>query len=215
VVVSGNPHMRPMIVYNFEANYDRALPMLASILRTAVFFQRNENMLSQPLSNPPVIGPTGLPLILAGNIGRSDAVGTEIGIRGHSISGYRWNLSYSFVATTDHTTANKPANPVDYARSVPRHVVIAGIGYGIGRMELDLTGRWQSAYRDFRATGEGFVLQPVEVRNYLALNARVGYRLTDTMTMAISAQQFNVSRLMQTAGPAVERRVIVSLRIQL
>ena len=198
---------------NIELDYDRSLPAIGSSLRVALFAQRNQDLISQPFAVPPVIGPAGLPLLLAGNVGSSDALGTEIGIKGHAESGFRWNFSYAFVATTDTTVLNRGAlvtSTIDYARSVPRNVVIAGIGYTRDRLEMDLLARWQSSYRDFQiAPIGGFLLQPVEVRNYMTLNARVGYRLTDNFTVAVTAQQFNVSRLLQTAGPPVERRVLV------
>jgi hypothetical protein len=54
-------------------------------------------------------------------------------------------------------------------------------------------------------------LQPIEVRNYLTLNARIGYRLVEHVTLAVAAQQFNTSRLLQTEGPPVERRVLASV----
>jgi hypothetical protein len=34
-------------------------------------------------------------------------------------------------------------------------------------------------------------------------NARIGYRLTDHFIAALTAQQFNVSRIVQAAGPPV------------
>ena len=47
--------------------------------------------------------------------------------------------------------------------------------------------------------------------NYLTVNGRIGYNVTDHLTVALAAQQFNTSQLYQTAAPPVERRVIVSL----
>jgi outer membrane receptor for ferrienterochelin and colicins len=102
-------------------------------------------------------------------------------------------------------------SPIDYGRSVPRNVVTAGIGYTWDRLELDLMGRWQSSYRDFQSMPAGLLLTPVEVRNYVTLNARAAYRLTDNFTLAVTAQQFNTSRLLQTAGPPVERRMIAGV----
>jgi iron complex outermembrane receptor protein len=163
---------------------------------------------------PPVIGPTGLPVLLAGNVGSSNAAGAEIGIKGHSESGFRWQLGYAFVATTDNTVLNRGSlvtSAVDYARSVPRNAVTAGIGYTRDQLEIDLLGRWQSSYRDFQISSSPLLLQPIEVRNYLTLNARIGYRLTDNFTAAVTMQQFNVSRALQAAGPPVERRVIAGI----
>ena len=51
--------------------------------------------------------------------------------------------------------------------------------------------------------------------NYVTLNARVGYRVTDWMLLALTAQQFNQSQLYETAGPPVERRIIASFSLRM
>jgi iron complex outermembrane receptor protein len=210
--ISGNPDVHPTLVYNLELDYDREIPSIGSTSRASVFYQRNEDLISEPFSSPPVVGAMGIPLLLASNVGHGDAIGTELGVRGHSTTGLRWNLSYSFVVTTDATTLNSgpvPTSAASYSDSVPRHVVVAGIGYTRDRLELDLMARWQSSYLDFQLAGTA--LRPVEVPNYILLNGRIGYRLTDTLTVAATVRQFNTSRLMQTAGPPVERSAIVSV----
>jgi hypothetical protein len=55
----------------------------------------------------------------------------------------------------------------------------------------------------------------MKVDNYFTANLRGGYRLTDNVTVALSAQQFNVSQLRVSSGPPVERRVFLSLTIHL
>jgi hypothetical protein len=75
-------------------------------------------------------------------------------------------------------------------------------------------GRWQSSYIDYQPTGVGDYLQPVAIANYLILNARIGYRVTDNLLLSVVAQQFNAASLVQTAGPPVERRVIGTVTIR-
>ena len=213
-VVTGNPGLQPSILDNIELDYDRALPSMGSSLRVAVYAQRNRDLISQPFAAPPIIGPLGIPVLKAANVGSSEAAGLEIGIKGHAESGLRWQASYAYVVTTDNSQLNQGGfitSPIDYARSVPRHVVLGGVGYTKGQLEMDLLARWQSSYRDFQSTVIPLLLQPVEVRNYLLLSGRIGYRLTDRITAAFSVQQFNSARQLQTAGPPVERRAIVSV----
>jgi outer membrane receptor for ferrienterochelin and colicins len=216
-VVTGNPNVQPSIVHNIEMDYDRGVPAWDSTVRTALFVQRSDNIISQPLSSPVQFDQFGVPLLLTSNVGSSSAAGAEIGINGHSASGWRWNASYSFVATSDHTTLNQgpaPTSAIDYARSVPQHVLIGGIGYTWEKLELDAQVRWQSSYQDYRSTGDGFTLQPFTVDNYVTMNGRIGYQVTDHVTVALAAQQFNTSRLYQTAAPPVERRIIASLTVR-
>jgi outer membrane receptor for ferrienterochelin and colicins len=217
VVIAGNPDLHPSAVDNIELDYDRDLSAIGSSLRAALFAQRNQDLISQPFAVPPVVGSNGVPALLAGNVGSSAAAGGELGIKGHAESGLRWQLNYAFAVTTNDTVLNKGpvlSSTIDYANSVPRHVVTAGIGYSRDRLEMDLLGRWQSSYRDFLEAPGSLQLQPVEVQNYVTLDARVGYRLTDQITAAVTAQQFNMSRLMQTAGPPVARQIIASITVR-
>ena len=213
IVVAGSPTTRPTIVHNLELDYDRVLPGHAT-LRTALFAQRSDDIISPPLSSAIQFSPYGLPLALATNVGSTEAFGGEIGVKGQTQAGLRWGASYALVSTVNHTTLNQGpfiTAPINYDLSVPRHVVNVNIGYTWERVELDLQGRWQSSYLDYRGTGVSVFVQPVEVRNYITVNGRAGYKLTDNLTLALTGQQFNTSRLYQTAGPPVERRLIVSL----
>jgi iron complex outermembrane receptor protein len=214
VVVAGNPDIHPSTLDSIELDYDRAISVIDGRARVALFAQRNNDIISQSFSSPLVIGPTGLPVLLAANVGHSDAAGIELEIKGKTEWGLRWNLGYAFVATNDETQLNRNGqvtSAIGYAHSAPRNVVIAGIGYSRDRWELDLEGRWQSSYQDYQSTSSLILLQPVEVQNYLSLNARVGFRITDNFTVEVTAQQFNNSRLLQTAGPPVERRILAGI----
>jgi iron complex outermembrane receptor protein len=220
-VIAGNPNLAPSVVHNIELDYDHIVPAWNTTLRTAVFAQRSDNIISPPLSSPIQFvqtGPlTGAPLLLSSNVGSSEAIGAEIGIKGHSASGWRWNASYAFVATTNDTTLNQgalPTSAIDCAHSVPEHVVIGGIGYSREKWEADVQARWQSSFQDYRPINSSFFLQPVMVDNYVTLNARIGYRMTEHVTLALTAQQFNTSRLYQTAAPPVERRIIATLTVR-
>lgn len=214
----GRPNLDPAVIWNAELDYDRALPSIVSTLRTAVFTQRINDLATSPFGAPLTIVPPGLPVFFSQNVGYSTAAGLEIGIKGHAPSGFRWNASYSLAATTDHTDLNAgpvPRSVVEYAHSAPEHVVIGGIGYTRGRLELDLMARWQSSYLDFRFNSDRTALLAVNIDNYVTLDARVGYRLTDTLTVALTAQQFNQSWLAETAGPPVQRQIILSLTARL
>jgi hypothetical protein len=47
------------------------------------------------------------------------------------------------------------------------------------------------------------------------MDARAGYRLTEALLISLAAQQFNTFRLVETAGPPVERRVILGITVHL
>jgi outer membrane receptor for ferrienterochelin and colicins len=218
----GNPGVSAASVNNVELDWDRALRVLNSTLRAAVFGQRTDNILVNPYEAAPsgdglLLGGVEEQRNLAANVGHSSAVGGELGLRGHSPSGLRWNASYSFISITDHLSINQNGiySPQNFQQGTPTHVVVLGGGYTFGRWEFDAQSRWQSWFVDYRADPTSVTLQPVMVGNYVMADARIGYRLTDNVTVALSAQQFNVSHLMVSAGPPIERRVFLSLTVHL
>jgi iron complex outermembrane receptor protein len=217
VAIIGNPDIHPTIVQNVELDYDRILPAWHSTLRSAVFAARTDDIAAQPLSGPPTVAPSGIPLLQAANVGSSQAVGGEIGLRGAASSGLRWNVSYAFASTTNHTRSNQgpvPTAAIDYALSTPRHVIIAGLGYSRDKWELDGSIRWQSSYRDFLNDGGYIGLREVQIRDYITLNARIAYKLTDHITLSLTAQQFNTRPIYQTAGAPIERQVLGVLSVR-
>jgi iron complex outermembrane receptor protein len=214
VALLGRPNVRPSVVYNVELDYDRTIPRIDSTLRTALFWQRTDDVISWPFGGSFVITPGGMPAMVAANVGYTTAAGVEIGLKGHSESGWRWNASYALTATTDHTSLNQGpvlSSTVNYACSAPRNVVIAGLGYSVGRWEADLNARWQSSFCDYRTGPIPLELERVTIGNYVTMNARIGYRLFDNVTVALTAQQLNQASLVQTAGPPFERRFIASV----
>jgi iron complex outermembrane receptor protein len=211
--IIGSPNLRPTAVWNLELGYDREVAAIASTLRGAVFVQRNDNLLTPGTDTLPGLLSTGAVAAVAQNIGSSDAAGAEISIAGHSASGFRWNASYAFMGITDHTSINKTflTSPQNYQNGTPTNVVVVGGGYTWDRLETDLSARWQSRFTDYRYSLTGLV--PVNVSDYVTFMGRIGYNLTDHLTIALAAQQFNTSRLVQSAGPPVERSVIGSVTV--
>ena len=166
-----------------------------------------------------MIGPDGIPVLVARNVGSSDALGFRIGLAGHSPSGWRWEASDAFVATTNGTDLNqRPAatSVIDYANSVPRNTIILHVGRTWRKFDFDLYGRRQSSCVDFQSTVSSsmIALEAVEVGNYVSLSGRIAYHLTPHVTLALTARQFNAASLMTTAGPAVERQILGLLTVR-
>ena len=63
---------------------------------------------------------------------------------------------------------------------------------------------------DFQSAATGAVF-PVRINDYFTLHARVAYRITDDVTVALAGEQMGRSQLLEAAGPPVERRIMASV----
>jgi iron complex outermembrane receptor protein len=210
----GSPSIAPTAVWNAELGYNRVLASPGATLATSVFFQRNTNLIAPPGSVLSFL-PDGVPTLTADNIGSSNEIGFELGLRGQTPRGFRWNASYRYASITDDITAAAAASPnvqTRYARGTPSHAVILGLGYTLPKWEFDAQGLWQSSYTDYSAGRVGEY--PVHIGNYVTLNARIGYRVTEYLTLSGTAEQFNASRVLESAGDYVDRRFIASANVR-
>ena len=215
-IIAGNTGLQPSAVQNYELDYDRKLPSLRSVLRFAAFAQHTDSTIGSPFGSGLVFLPTGQPALLAQNFGSSSELGGEIGIKGSSPSGLRWNLSYALAAVHDDTPKSVLAGApsVSYQRQTPTHAVILGVGYTWNRLEIDSQARWQSAIQDFAFNSATQMAQPVIVPNYITVNLRVAYRLNDNATVSALAEQLTQQSIVETAGLPVERRLIAGIEVK-
>jgi iron complex outermembrane receptor protein len=181
-------------------------------LRAAVYYQRTDSLVASAIVLPLLPGAGGL-VSYAQNVGSSSAVGGEIGLKGKTDSGIRWSASYALISITDDLTLGALSGSsqlLDYEHGAPASVVNIGAGYSWDRFELDAQARWQSHFTDYNPTPSGAV-QPVRIDDFVTLNARLAYRLTDDVTLALNGDQLIQSRILEAAGIPVERRIMVSV----
>jgi iron complex outermembrane receptor protein len=210
----GTPALAPTAVWNAELAYDRKLGQIGATLTTSAFFQRNTSLIGNGGNNGLIFFQNGTPYVAPTNIGSSNEVGFEIGLSGKTQGGLKWNASYRYASITDDITAAAAAIPSvqsRYASGTPAHAVVFGLGYSLQKWEFDAQGLWQSSYTD--VTLGRFGPQPVIIGNYVTFNARIGYRVTDYLTLAGTAQQLNASQLRESGGDYVDRRFIASANV--
>ncbi len=209
---AGVPFLKPEIVMNYEIGLTRIIPSLDGQFIVRAFRQSNRDiisnfggtLLSQGLVSTPV------------NIGSSDATGLELSIQGEIAEDWRWGLSYTPEVIEDHFS---PAYPlaltiVDYQHTNPVHVVNANLGWSQGPWEVDGYLRYKSRF--FGIQG-GNLFDPVgslvRIPDYVSVDARIAYRVTDNLTLAFSGQNLLQSPQKQTSAPEVERRVYVTASV--
>ncbi len=97
----GNPTLKPSIVMNYGLDWSHDLPAWAAQLQVRAFHQTTSNIVTNfgPIQFPPP--PSGL-ITTPANIGRSEATGAEISLKGTFSEDWRWGLSYTPEVITDH-----------------------------------------------------------------------------------------------------------------
>ncbi len=207
IIYAGSPDLNASTTTNYEVDYDRALPALQSTLRTAVYYEVNRDLLTSSF-NAPGNYANGVVSAYSQNIGSDTVAGAEIGLSGASPAGLRWNLSYSLASVHERLSAAPPVIPFNFNNATPVSAIDFGAGYSWNKFEADLQGKWQSNYTDYQSAGVGYA--PVNIKNYVTLDARIGYNVTSRLTLAVAGSQLASAQLNETAGLPVERRVLFS-----
>ncbi len=212
--VDGNPAMRTSVTNNYELGWDRKLPAVDAESRIAVFYQTTDNIQSflAALNVSPT--PAGYLLALTDNVGNSQEIGAEFALKGTFAEAWRWNLSYTPLLVRDSflpgaSTAN---TAIDFQHTTPRHVVNASLGWSGGDWEADGFLRFQSSSAGlFRSPNVTYSLVPIGPT--VSFDARIGYRIGDHVTLALSGQNVLFSSARQTVFGKVQQRVIGSLTV--
>jgi iron complex outermembrane receptor protein len=212
----GNPMLDEASVINYELDYDRNIPAINATLRTAAYYQQTSNLLASALNTPFERGAGGV-VSYSQNVGDSAAAGGEFELKGTTDSGIRWNINYALVSIADRLTIDPlsgGASILDYAHGTPTSMVNVSAGYSWDRFEVDGQARWQSHFTDVSPVST-LGSQPIRIDNYLTVNARAAYHITDGMTLALTGQQLTQSHILEAAGIPVERRITAILNAAL
>jgi outer membrane receptor for ferrienterochelin and colicins len=206
--LSGTPLIKPSVVTNYEIGWDHVLPRPHVLLRVSAFDQDSNSLLA--LGGGVLTTPDG-PYSTPSNVGNSDATGLELEIKGTSLQKYRWSVSYRPEWISDHFVpgAQDGAAYVDYQHTTPVHMVKGNFGWANGRWELDGYLQYHSGAEGLQPTATAATLTPVA--GFISLDGRVAYKLADKLTWAVSGQNLTHANQIQTAGPAIERRVLSTL----
>lgn len=211
VLYGGNPNLKPSTSTNYEADYDRQIPQISSVLRTAVFFSTTQDFMSTPTNLPGTFSGTMLESY-SQNIGSGQAMGGEIGLQSSDDALPRWNVSYSLIGVRNKTLYSAPDSPLPLSNDTPTSEVDFGAGYSWYRWEADFAGHWQSNYQTYNlSTGStGIFFTPVTVKNYFTASARIGYQINSHITLAVAGQQLTQAQMNGIGSLQPQRSVIFS-----
>lgn len=212
LAATGNPYLTPTVVTNYELGYNHDLRDLGIHLNSAVFYQTNESLMSmkrganQPYPN----------FIAYTNIGDADAYGVELGADGKTSSGFRWGGTWRYEYIHEDMSVDNSAlsYPVDFSGSAPHHLLSARAGYTWGKADIDLFARYSTAYSLVQGNATTQALKNFEVPATATLDMRVGYALTDDITVALHGLSIQSKSTTYTSGPDVERQVYGTFSIK-
>ncbi len=206
--VTGNPHLKPTMVQNYEFDYERKINDLYSTAKFGVYYQLNQDLKSFYIS-PSFITMNGFfPTVLYSvkNVDSSHGWGGEFELKG-SKNNYRWDASYSISRVVDDAAA---AAGIGYNNSAPMHHVRLIGGYTYNQWEFDANAQYLSSTQAYRAVAA--LSQSLEKTSaYYTMGGRVGYNYNDRLTFALSGVNINHQYIKENPYPAVERQALVSV----
>ncbi len=208
--LEGNPHLKPTIVQNYELDYDHQLPEIYSTMKFAAYYQMNQDIISffSNIGPTRVIGGNAFILAQSDNVGNSQGWGGEVELKGGSPSGFRWDASYSYARDVDSSGV---AQGLGYDGSTPAHHFRLLSGYTKGAWEFDANGQLVSSSYMLHSLDGGITRIPNPVGGYFTLGSRIGYALTDNLTLALSGANLTRANTQESPFPAIERQAFLSL----
>lgn len=205
LAVLGNPRLKPGIINNYELAYDHNLPILDGTFRSSVFYQETKGLKSFGALL------TGL-VFQPDNIGTSDMVGLNLGLEGKIGADWDWDAHYTILKADDDLRVNQGGVitvPYNGAEATPTHTLNLHLGWAQGPWETDAYAQYVSEYEVLKGTG--FTYTPVKLGDSINLSGRVGYQLSDNVTVSLSGQQLNHAQLRETSVVEKERQVFLTL----
>ena len=206
-----NPKLRPTIVEDYAIDYDRKLESMMSHLKLSIFYEFNQDITAAAVGTNANVMLNGVPapVVLTENVGNSAGWGGEIQLKGNSPSGFRWDVSYSYARVADVGVVK---STVDYQGSSPQHHVRLLIGYTRDKWEFDMNAQAVTGTNMLRSLDGGSTQSAFLVRGYTSLSGRIGYQITDHLTVALSGTNLSQAVTQESPYPAIRRLILASLR---
>lgn len=204
----GNPRLNPAVVMSYEADWDHKIRSVSTVARTALFYETVDLV-----GNTVQFVPPNSAVVQQDSIGDSREIGLEVSAKGELLDHWNWSAGYAPRIVTDKPTSPSTVTGVGFKQMTPIHVINASLGWSSGPWQIDGFARWQSSSIGFANDGTG-IFTPVRITTYLSLDARIAYKITDNLTLAISGQQVTMDSQQQTALGNVDRRLLGTVSVR-
>ena len=209
VFLLGNPNLKPTIVTNYEVAYDHAFKMAKVGVR--LFSQDWKDLKSS-------IGTTALdylptattaPGFTYKNVSDSKMKGVELTASGKLDGGFGWHGDYTYTDVKDSLFPGMDAvnRYVAFQSTTPKTRGNVGANWSKGPWETDANLHYVGDFKWYDITNGA--LQPVKA--YASLSSRVGYKMDNGVTLAVSGQNLLKAQQKQTRGLEAERQLVASI----
>jgi outer membrane receptor for ferrienterochelin and colicins len=206
VATAGSPLASITTVDDYEVGYRRRLERLATDVDLTVFTQANRALTSTLDSYQTLSPPFTVPTIVPINLGNAYVTGMEIAVTTRLGPDLEVGLKYRGA----FTSGNLVPAAIEYLRASPRHIATAHVGWTHGKWEADVFTRYASSAAGYRLFPTGPAL--VTVKDYATASARLAYRITPKLTVALEAEDMLHAHQAQSIGTLIDRRVYFSMR---
>lgn len=211
---NGSPYIKPTIVTDYNLGYDRKIQDIFSKVHVAAYYKTSRDIIGvlTPVVSAGLDSSMSPVMIMTqnqGNIGNSYGLGGEISIDG-TFNSYRWNAGYAY--THIHDDASVESHQY-FNGSTPQHEIRGGFGRTIGKWELDGNVHYASSTDMLRTTDPLSLPSLVHVDNYYTLGGRVGYKVTDNVTVALSGSNLSNMRTKENPYTILQRRVFLGMTV--
>jgi outer membrane receptor for ferrienterochelin and colicins len=209
VFLLGNPKLDPSIVVNYEAAYDRQLK--GAKLGVRVFIQNWSDLKSAIGTTALDFAPTATtnPGFTYKNVSDSKMKGVELTASGKVTGGFNWHADYTYTDVKDSLFPgiNAVNRYVAFEQTTPKSRGNIGADWSKGPWEVDANLHYVGSFQWYDLTNGA--LQPV--KSYASLSSRVGYKMNNGVTLAVSGQNLLTERQNQTRGLQAERQLLLTI----
>lgn len=219
--IGGRPDLNPTVATSYELNYTRNIPSLKlgasevpSVFKAALFHKTFQDLLglTNSFTNPSVSPGK----YLYQNVGSSKSTGLELSLKGKIDTDWRWGANYTYETSNDTIISDASGDPLystGFGDSTPRHLANLNVGYAKDKWEADAALHYVSARSMYRNTTPSVPLDSelISTDPVYGISARVGYKLTDSLTLSLAGSNLQSANSHQTSGADVERAVWLGL----
>lgn len=194
------PGIKPSSLMKYQGTWDHALATISSTVHASVYYQS--------ITRTMVYG------VLNG--GDVSSTGVEASLQGANTDGWSWNgsINYRTVGGGLHFTPSSALGyALDFEKTMPKCILTFGLGKTFGDFEANVEGKWSSESQDWAPVYNSKTF--VNVPDYLTMTARIGYRINDNFSVAVTAAQLNRETVFEGANNPDKRRFMATLTASL